>query len=90
MDQQDQFFLQQVPQSLYRNTKDQDSGERDLLDVALNPIKGLNESEKVALRAKISEHSDKIVKALIPEEDWETCNTASVLDSIYSKLDING
>lgn len=84
----DQFYIQQVPQSLYRNTLDQDSGERKPLNVILAPVKGLSDEQKIQLKEKIQAQIQEIAQALLPEDKWGKYDSQTLLTEIYTKLEL--
>ena len=88
MDKQQSFIHQKVPQSLYRNTIEEDSGDREPLDITIKKAPLTKTEDKEALKNLIQDKVGDLITALILEEDHSHVNKDLIVSKICTQLGI--
>jgi hypothetical protein len=82
----DTFFLQQIPQSVYRRTRARREGDTTFLSTTLNPL-GISDAELIkALKLHIEAQADVVYGALLPNGTWDVTHREKLIQTIFEEL----
>ena len=82
----DTFFLQQIPQSVYRRTRTRREGDTTFLSTTLNPL-GISDAELIkALKLHIEAQADVVYGALLPNGTWDVTHREKLIQTIFEEL----
>jgi hypothetical protein len=83
------FFLQQIPQSVYRRTRDRRDGDTTFLSTTLNPLGILDPELVIALKLHIEAQADVVYGALLPNGTWDETQRTKLIQTIFTELGLS-
>jgi|GEM_PF-5514291 len=80
------FFLQQVPQSMYRRSRSTPTGDSTRLSTQLNPL-GINDPLLIQMvREHIERQAQQVFDIFLPGKEWNAHQKMVLMSKIFQSL----